>query len=268
MIVFPNAKINLGLHVVERRPDGFHNIETCFFPLPWKDALEIIPSKDTGLTLSGLPVPGDPTDNLCLRAYHLLRKDFDLPPVRMHLHKIIPMGAGLGGGSADAAFALRLLSEMFHLMLDETLLSMYAEQLGSDCAFFLLNRPAIGTGKGNELQVIDLDLAGYFLSVVYPGLEVPTKVAYGGIVPRAPERALTDVLRADPAEWPGLLVNDFEATVFARHPELAGIKNHFYARGALYSAMSGSGSSVFGLFRGETPMDWPDGYLHWEGVLA
>jgi 4-diphosphocytidyl-2-C-methyl-D-erythritol kinase len=268
LIVFPNAKINLGLHVVEKRPDGFHNIETCFFPLPWKDALEIIPANHTGLSLSGLPVPGDPSDNLCLRAYHLLRKDFDLPPVRMHLHKIIPMGAGLGGGSADAAFALRLLSEMFHLMLDETLLAMYAEQLGSDCAFFLLNRPALGTGKGNELQTIDLDLRGYFLSVVYPGLEVPTKVAYGGIVPRLPERALAEVLRAGPEEWPGLLVNDFEVTVFARHPELAAIKDHFYARGAVYSAMSGSGSSLFGLFRTEIPMDWPDGYLHWAGALA
>ena len=268
MIVFPNAKINLGLHVTEKRPDGFHNIETCFYPVPWREVLEIVPAKSTALTCTGLPVPGKSEENLCMRAYRALRRDFDLPPVHMHLHKLIPMGAGLGGGSSDAAFALKMLSELFNLMLDDDLLAMYADSLGSDCTFFLLNTAAIGTQRGNVLQPINLDLTGFYLVLVYPGFEVSTRTAYSGIVPGNPERDLVDLLLGEkPHNWRHQLVNDFERTVFSKHPELAGIKEQLYESGALYASMSGSGSSMFGLFVDEVKLEWPDHFHQWSGWL-
>ena len=268
MIVFPNAKINLGLHVIEKRPDGFHNIETCFYPVPWREVLEIVPAKSTVLTCTGLPVPGKSEENLCMRAYKALQRDFDLPPVHMHLHKLIPMGAGLGGGSADAAFALKLLSELFNLMLDDDLLAMYADSLGSDCSFFLFNSAAVGTQRGNALKPIDLDLTGYFLVLVYPGFEVSTRAAYSGIMPGKPGCALADLLQREKLHsWRHHLINDFESTVFPKYPELAVIKEQLYERGAFYASMSGSGSSMFALYEDEVKIEWPDHFHQWRGWL-
>ncbi|NLR77763.1 4-(cytidine 5'-diphospho)-2-C-methyl-D-erythritol kinase [Chitinophaga eiseniae] len=249
MIVFPNCKINLGLHITRKRPDGFHDLETVFYPLPVNDALEIIAHPSLQFASSGIPVPGEAADNLCIRAFQLLQRDFpQVQPVNIHLHKHIPIGAGLGGGSADAAFMLQLLNQKFQLGLSDTALADYAAQLGSDCPFFIYNRPCYATGRGEIMDPIDLDLSGYSFVLVHPGIHVNTGWAFRQLTPQAPAYGLREKIQSPVATWREIITNDFEAPVFSAYPVLAGIKEQLYAAGALYAAMSGSGSAVVGIF--------------------
>ncbi|SNS03787.1 4-diphosphocytidyl-2-C-methyl-D-erythritol kinase [Belliella buryatensis] len=268
MISFPNAKINLGLHITAKRKDGYHDIETCMVPIPLYDALEIILDKKTIFTSTGLPIPGSDKDNLIMKALKLFRKDFnELPHINIHLHKNIPMGAGLGGGSADAAFALKLMNNLFDLHLEDWFLEDYAAQLGSDCPFFIENTPKIATGRGEILEPIDLDLKGTYLLLINPQIHIGTKEAYAGVTPTAPAVDLKAAL-TDRSRWKDELINDFEASVFPRYPEIDSIKSQLYEMGAFYAAMSGSGSTVFGLFE-EKPEkgNWKEGYFVFEGVM-
>lgn len=275
MLSFPNAKLNLGLYVTARRPDGYHELATAFVPLPWADALEVLPAPKgqaaSSLTLSGRPIPGEPATNLCLKAYELLRADHPgLPPAQLHLHKIVPIGAGLGGGSADAAFALRAVNEVFALGLATAQLEGYARRLGADCAFFLHNQPQLAHGRGDEFAPLALDLRGTPCLVVYPGLHISTAEAFAGIVPRPPAHPLRAALGQPMAEWPALVFNDFEASLAPRYPVLAALKSRLYAAGATYASLSGSGSAVYGLFPGfsEAPvLPWEPEFLVWRGVL-
>jgi|SRR5574344_57983 4-diphosphocytidyl-2-C-methyl-D-erythritol kinase len=268
MIVYPNAKINLGLRVLNKRPDGFHNLETVFYPVALFDILEIVPlvgnraGRGTLIQLYGIPLVGKAEDNLCIRAYNLLKRDFDLPPVGIYLHKNIPSGAGMGGGSSDAAFTLRALNELFSLNLSSEVLAGYAVQLGSDCAFFIYNRPMLGTGRGEILSPIEVRvLKDYKIKMVFPPFFVSTADAYKGIVPRDRRSnitegggddcrlALPELLMRPVESWRNFVVNDFEETVFARRPELAVYKQQLYCSGALYASMSGSGSAMYGVFK-------------------
>lgn len=269
MLDFPNAKINLGLYVTEKRPDGFHNLLSCFYPVKWTDALEILPAPAMRFDMTGLPVPGDPETNLCLKAYHLLQQNHDLPPVHMHLHKVLPMGAGLGGGSADAAFTLRILNKLFELDLTAAALENYARQLGSDCAFFVRNKPVIATERGDVFEPLTLDLSGYTCVIVYPNIHITTAEAYGSITPKEPTCTMNLLLKQDVKVWKEVLVNDFEAALFPKYPELPQVKEKLYAAGASYASMTGSGAAVYGLFKGEAPNDliFPGHYLVWKGLL-
>jgi 4-diphosphocytidyl-2-C-methyl-D-erythritol kinase len=249
MITFPPAKINLGLHVVSKRPDGYHNLETCFYPVGWSDILEIIPSGNFEFTTSGIHIPGDPNKNLCVKAYNVLQRDFNLPAVRIHLHKIVPAGAGLGGGSSDAAWTLRMLNLIFDLSITSERLSEYASMLGSDCAFFIYDNAKLGKGRGNELKEIEIPfIKGKFLILVKPDIHVSTAEAYAGVKPIEPKKSLSQILSQPVEEWKNRLLNDFEESVFQKYPEVSRIKDKFYEAGALYSSMSGSGSAVFGIF--------------------
>ncbi|HEY0655897.1 MAG TPA: 4-(cytidine 5'-diphospho)-2-C-methyl-D-erythritol kinase [Chryseosolibacter sp.] len=249
MVSFAHAKINLGLNVLRKRADGFHDLETCFYPVPWTDVLEIIPAKEFQFSSSGLMIDGIAANNLCVKAFQLLQKDFNLPPVQIHLHKVIPMGAGLGGGSSDGAFTLRMLNDMFELKIPRQKLIDYAARLGSDCAFFVSDEPKIGTGRGEILSATSITLKGKWLVLVKPPIHVSTVDAFAGIVPRENNLNLKDVVESKPVtEWKALLKNDFEETVFRRYSVIREIKETLYARGAAYASMSGSGSSVFGIF--------------------
>lgn len=268
MISFPNAKINLGLHITGKRKDGYHDIETCMVPIPLTEALEMIIDKKHAWNSTGIPIPGDPKENLILKAEKLLKKDFPgLPGLSIHLHKNIPMGAGLGGGSADGAFALKLMNNLFDLHLDNYFLEEYAAQLGSDCPFFIENTPKIARGRGEILEPVSLSLSGVHLVLINPGIHVGTKEAYAGVTPAAPKVKLEEVL-ADRSRWKAELVNDFEPSVFSSFPEIREIKDKMYESGAFYAAMSGSGSSVFGLFE-EKPsgLSWKGEYFVFEGEL-
>lgn len=268
MLSFPNAKINLGLRITEKRPDGFHNLQSCFYPVGWSDALEVIPADEFVFRSSGLPIPGDVSTNLCVKAYRLLRADFDLPAVQMHLHKIVPIGAGLGGGSADAAFALKLLNERFDLGLGIAQLEAYARLLGSDCAFFVQNRPVYCLEKGDVFREIAVDLSGYHVLLVYPNLAISTAEAYAGVRPRQPETALYTQLKTPVDAWRDSVHNDFEDSLFPRYPLLADIKEQLYASGAVYASMSGSGSTLYGIFN--APPAFPNQFRHysvWQGRL-
>ncbi|KAA9332199.1 4-(cytidine 5'-diphospho)-2-C-methyl-D-erythritol kinase [Hymenobacter busanensis] len=275
MLVFPNAKLNLGLHITARRPDGFHTLETAMVPLPWTDALEVLPAPEaaeTSLTLTGRPVPGEPATNLCVRAYELLRADFpQVPAVRLHLHKVVPIGAGLGGGSADAAFALRALNTVLALNLSDDALEAYARRLGSDCAFFIRNQPALALGRGDELSALPLpQLAGAACKVIYPNLHISTAEAYAGVTPRPPQHALGTALAAPINTWRDTVVNDFEASLAPKFPVLAQLKEQLYAAGAAYASLSGSGSAVFGLWPGQSAppkLALKADYEVWDGVL-
>ena len=278
MITNPNVKINLGLNVLRKREDGFHDLETLFVPyFGISDTLEIVAGDDFSRTSAAIfgkyapemiaqgisedgklmitiaredGVDWDPLKDLTAKAYGILAEDFDLPPVKIFLQKTSPVGAGLGGGSADAAFALKMLNEICSLGLDEARLAEYASRLGSDCAFFVYNRPMIGEGRGEILTEYPIDLGDLNLQVLTPeGIAVSTKDAYGGIKPHLPEVALRDALARPVEEWDGILVNDFEETVFAKYPELAAIKRSLYDSGAVYASMSGSGSALFALYK-------------------
>lgn len=270
MIVFPNCKINLGLNILNKRSDGYHNLETIFYPIPLTDVLEIVeinsPIKYTGFpfTMSGLPIDGNPSTNLCVKAYRLLKKDFPtLPPAQIHLHKVIPSGAGLGGGSADGAYALQVLNTLFELQLTREQLLSYAAELGSDCPFFIINKPCFAKGRGEMLEEIPLDLSSYKLVIVNPGIHVDTGRAFLDIRPVTPDRSLKEVI-ADPLErWKDELKNDFEKIIFARYREIVDIKDNFYRDGAIYASMSGSGSTVFAIFpkEKELKLSYPDHYF-------
>ncbi|MBY0476189.1 MAG: 4-(cytidine 5'-diphospho)-2-C-methyl-D-erythritol kinase [Chitinophagaceae bacterium] len=294
MISFPNCKINLGLHILNKREDGYHNLETVFYPVKWRDALEVVriddgrrTMDDSKTTLSsakptesrhdspltthisfsstGLPIPGDETNNLCIKAYHLLKKDFpSLPPVQMHLHKAIPMGAGLGGGSANAAFALKLLNDQFQLKLSTQQLIDYALQLGSDCPFFIINKPCFATGRGEILETVELDLSAYHFAIVNPGIHVNTGWAFAQLNIRSDHETWADLrtIIQQPIEtWKDQLINDFGEPVSKAHPEIATIKQQLYNAGAVYASMTGSGSTVFGIFEKQPELKFPETYL-------
>jgi 4-diphosphocytidyl-2-C-methyl-D-erythritol kinase len=272
MVVFPNCKINIGLNILDKRQDGFHNLETVFFPVPIKDSLEIIRAKTNSADLifsqSGIAIEGDTADNLCIKAYHLLKKDVPhLPAIQMHLHKVIPMGAGLGGGSADGAFALRLFNDKFQLNLSPAQLISYALSLGSDCPFFILNQPCFATGRGEIMTALNISLSGYTLVLINPGIHVNTGWAFAQLKNEPVENRVSSNLLQHIQEpinnWRNTIVNDFENAVFKAHPAIADIKNALYSNGAVYASMSGSGSSVFGLFEKSTdlPLNLPAGYF-------
>lgn len=248
MVAFPGCKLNLGLRILAKRSDGYHDIETGFYPLPWSDVLEFLPATSFSFEQSGLTIPGSPNENLCVKAYNLLLHDFRLPPVQGHLHKIVPMGAGLGGGSADAAFTLRLLNDLFSLELTQEGLAGYARRLGSDCTFFTQDIAAIGRGRGDVLEPINLSLKGLYLVVVTPEVHVSTASAYADVTPAVPVDDLRAILATPVATWNGRLVNDFEPSVFGKYPGLGEIKQRLYSLGAVYASLSGSGSSLFGFF--------------------
>jgi len=261
MLSFPNCKINLGLHIIRKRDDGFHDLETVFYPVfKLHDALEILPQANTPtgkgnnngsvhFTTTGLPVDGASANNICIKAYQLLKKDFpDLPAIKMHLHKAIPIGAGLGGGSADGAFALKLLNEKFHLGLTRQQLKDYALLLGSDCPFFIINKPCFAWGRGEMIAELALDLNGYSMVLINPGIHVNTGWAFSQLTHQTPEYNLKDLMLQPIESWPGLAKNDFEPMVINAHPVIGIIKKTLYENGAAYATMSGSGSSVYGIF--------------------
>ena len=249
MITFPNAKINLGLNIVERRPDGYHNIETVFYPIPLTDVLEIVPAQgEPSLTCYGNKVDCPAEKNLVMRAYRMMQQRYSLPPVEMHLYKHIPDGAGLGGGSSDAAHAVMMLNQMFDLQLPDGEMAAMAASLGADCPFFIYNRPMMATGIGDVLTPIDVALDGKTLLLVKPPVGVDTRTAYSRVTPHAPLQSLAATVAMPLAAWDGLLVNDFEVSVFAALPPLWLIKAALLDAGAAYAAMSGSGSTVFGIF--------------------
>lgn len=270
MITFPIAKINLGLNVVERRPDGYHNLETVFFPVKLEDALEVtmmdeaFPSPfDCDLKVTNINIEGDEQRNLVVRAYNLLKQDFpQMPRVHAHLYKAIPTQAGMGGGSSDCAAMLLLLNNMFQLGLTEQQLIDYAAKLGADCPIFILNKPAYAEGIGERLQTIDLDLSGYYLAVVRPDIPVPTKEAFSRIVPCKPSKNCRTIVGQPIETWRNELVNDFEKSVFALHSEIGKIKERLYEMGAVYAAMSGSGSAVFGIFRHQPDLSTDFGTMY------
>lgn len=269
MILFPNAKINLGLYVTERRVDGFHNLESCFYPVPWQDVLEIIPSNRFQFSSSGITIPGKQEQNLIVKAWHKLNEIQPLDPVQIHLHKNIPMGAGLGGGSSDAAFFLRGLNEMQQLGLSNKELENIALHLGSDCPFFIENKATIATGKGELFEQINLDLNGLYIEVIHPGKPIPTGEAYQSIIPKPVLFNLKECLKKGINEWKNCLSNDFEAFAFQKYPEIEDLKIQLYRNGAIYASMSGSGSAVFGLFR-EKPanMKLEKSYLRFSSILT
>lgn len=265
MIIYPNAKINLGLNVVEKRPDGYHNLETVFYPIPLQDAIEITAvdnekqteeNVDYRLKVTGNLLDGTPDDNLVIKAYRLLRNDFDIAPCAFNVFKHIPTGAGLGGGSSDAAFTIKALNDRFGLGLTDTQMEKYAARLGADCAFFIKNKPVMATGIGNVFSPIDLSLKGKTLVLVKPDIFVSTPDAYRLVKPQKPKQSLAELLKQPIETWKDNVKNDFEVSVFAKYPEIAGIKDMLYDLGAVYASMSGSGSSVFGIF--DQPLEHVD----------
>ena len=242
-------KINLGLHIIEKLYSGFHNIETVFYPCNnYEDTVEITPASSFSFSLSNADFTCEEEHNLCVKAYRLLQKTYNIPPVQISLHKKIPSGAGLGGGSADAATTLLMLNELFSLNLSLKQLHLFAAQLGSDTAFFLYNTPMYATGKGDILEPINLDLSKYKIEIVVPNISISTKDAYSAVTPKKPKSDVKQIINLPVETWKNILVNDFEEVIFKQHPALMDIKNDFYERGAIYSSMSGSGSAVFGLF--------------------
>lgn len=265
MIVFPNAKINLGLNITEKRPDGFHNLETLFYPVKWCDILEVVPAagSTTTITQTGIAVDVAPEKNLVMRAYTLLAASYPIPPVDIYLHKIIPFGAGLGGGSADAAQMLVLLNRMFNLAIDDATLASYAAQLGSDCPFFVYNQPMMATGRGEILSTVDFSLDGYHILLVKPPFGISTPEAFAGIKPQKPAISISDVIAKPIEEWRSLLKNDFEEHLFVKYPLLSEIKQQLYDAGATYAAMSGSGSTIFGIFKNKCEVAFEDCTAFW-----
>ena len=271
MLIYPNAKINLGLNVIERRQDGYHNIETVFYPVGLCDVLDVQPSDtcmDYSFSSSGIELGGDPEDNLIVRAYRLLRADYQFPPVDISLIKQIPFGAGLGGGSSDAAFMLKGLNELFELKITKRKLEKYASVIGADCPVFIKNKPVFATGIGNVFTPIKISLKGYFLMLVKPDIHVSTPEAYSLVIPEMPSHSLLELIQGPVTGWKDTIKNDFEKSVFAIHPEIESIKNQLYELGAIYASMSGSGSSVYGIFKTvpEKSSDFDDCYIA-SGIL-
>jgi 4-diphosphocytidyl-2-C-methyl-D-erythritol kinase len=256
MLLFPNAKINIGLNILRKRNDGYHDIETIFYPVGLKDGLEFVENGfgKVNFTSTGLSLELEREENIVVKAYRMLADHFSLPGIDIHLHKVIPFNAGLGGGSSDAAYMLKGLNEYFKLKLSNETLSQFAVQLGADCAIFIENKPSLATGIGDVLEEIEIDLKGYHLLIVKPWFGVVTKEAYSSVVPETPETSLRESLRLNPENWTGLIKNDFEPVVFKKYPEISAIKKTLIEHGAVYASMSGSGSSVFGLFKSNPKM--------------
>lgn len=275
MLTFPNAKINLGLNITEKRPDGYHNLETVFYPIPLEDALEInilnAGNEKFRLHQAGMQIEGEAEKNLVVKAYKLLDEQFSLPPIDIHLFKQIPSGAGLGGGSADAAFMLKLLNEKFELSLSDDALEEYAARLGADCAFFIRNRPTYAEGIGNLFSPITLSLKGYQIWLVKPDIFVSTRDAFAQIKPHRPQVSLKKIIQLPIGQWKEQMVNDFEESVFPQFPAIGEIKEEMYRMGAVYASMSGSGSSVYGLFKADAilpEMDFGERAFQSKKVLA
>jgi 4-diphosphocytidyl-2-C-methyl-D-erythritol kinase len=252
MLVFPHCKINLGLNVTEKRADGFHSLETVFYPVKWCDALEVIEAPGGPpftLSSSGAEIAGNMEDNLLFKAWKLVSMAKSLPPLKVHLHKNIPMGAGVGGGSSDGAFFIELLDNKFDLKLPYSEKHRMASELGSDCAFFLENKARYATGRGNEFSDIQLDLSSYFILLIHPGIHSNTSEAFAGLVPKKPQRSLKDdIANYPPEQWKDKVFNDFDQTIFKKYPLIGELKEQMYRSGALYASMSGSGSCVYGIF--------------------
>lgn len=265
MVVFPNCKINLGLHIRSKRTDRYHNLETVFYPIQQKDILEIItsPSGELRFQQEGIVVEGAPEDNLCVKAYRLLKQDFpELPAVEMFLYKTIPTGAGLGGGSADGAFALRLLNDIYKLHLSKETLCQYALHLGSDCPFFIWNQPVFAESRGEKMQEISIDLAGFYIVVANPGIHINTGKAFQTLILDDSESHFMDIANASVESWKNILYNDFEPIVFKQYHAIENLKNQLYENGALYASMSGTGSSCFGIFKEKKDLSFlPNGYF-------
>ncbi|MEO8414691.1 MAG: 4-(cytidine 5'-diphospho)-2-C-methyl-D-erythritol kinase [Ginsengibacter sp.] len=268
MIIFPNCKINLGLNILSKRKDGFHDLETIFFPVDLHDALEIIPAQNkTELLVTGIST-GNTADNLCLKAFYLLKKDYpQLPEIKMHLHKTIPLGAGLGGGSADAAFALHLLNKKFNLTIPEKRMFGYALQLGSDCPFFLFNKPCLATGRGEILEEVNISLSAYKILLIYPGIHISTAEAFGHIQPAFPAQKIKEIIQQPVENWKEALHNDFEKYVFEKSPGIKKIKQDLYKAGAVYAAMSGSGSTVYGIFKKDAKIKYVSNPAYFHKLL-
>ncbi len=265
VVAFPNCKINLGLNIIGKRNDGFHDLETVFYPIEFNDVLEIIADGNDSneLTVTGLPVIGA-QNNLCSKAYDLLKKDYPhLPFVKIHLHKVIPTGAGLGGGSSDAAFTLELLNEKFLMGLTRDQLKKYALQLGSDCPFFLDNKPCFASARGEQLKAVDLHLSKYKIMLVNPGIHICTSWAFSAIKPVKPAKSVKAIIHQPLTTWKQELINDFEVPVFENYPEIKIIKETLYKNGALYASLTGSGSTVFGIFDKtyDLHIKFPDSYF-------
>lgn len=276
MICFPNAKINLGLNITEKRPDGFHNIETVFYKVGWQDALEVVvldsartdnKNQSFNLHLSGIPIHGELKDNLLFKAYQLISKFKSVPAIDVYLHKHIPMGAGLGGGSADAAFFINLLNNQFNLKLTIDEKTTIAKTLGSDCAFFIDNTPVFAKGKGDEFTNINLDLSNYYIMVVYPNVHSNTAEAYSLVKPQQLTKSITQILEQPISTWKEELVNDFEISIFNKYPIVKQIKETLYANEAVYACMSGSGSAVFGIFKNKPTITELESYPYWIGTM-
>lgn len=256
MLTFANAKINLGLNLTEKRADGYHNLQTVFYPIKLNDVVEIIDAEETSCIIKGIDIPGNADDNLCTKAFRTLQSDFNLPHQQIILLKNIPVGAGLGGGSADAAFLIKLVNNKFTLGLSIEKMQDYARVLGADCAFFIENKPTFAFGKGDEFEKIEIDLSNQFMVLVKPPIHVSTAEAYSKVKVKQPNTSLKELINLPLIEWKANIVNDFETSVFEKYPEIDEIKTKLYAAGATFALMSGSGSSVFAIF--EKEVDLPE----------
>lgn len=272
MLLFPNAKINLGLNIVSKRKDGYHNLETIFYPIPIQDALEIIEDRSVSAngyqySSSGIEVGGAVEKNLCVKAFLLLKERYALPNIKIHLHKNIPMGGGLGGGSADASFVLLGLNDMFNLNLSKQELIDFAVKLGADCPFFITNEPSYGHGIGELLEPVNLSLEGCYMVILNPNIHISTADAFGNIEPKSPTKHVKDIIVKPRSQWRDLLINDFEKAVFSKYPQINDLKKALYSDGAFYASMSGSGSSVFALFEEEPKQIKYENFIIWKGFL-
>lgn len=271
MLCFPNAKINLGLNIIEKRPDGFHNIETVFHPIPLCDALEIAESDSSEqyeFTSSGIPIDIAPSENIVIKAFDLIASNFKIPSIAIHLHKNIPFGAGLGGGSADAAYMIKMLNDFYELGMNFQQMEKYAVQIGSDCPVFIKNQPVFAKGKGEVFSSIQLNLSGFHIVLIKPDIHISTPEAYSGVNPKKPQKSLKELINLPLVEWKENIFNDFEDSIFPNHPELKTLKEELYELGAIYAAMSGSGSCMFGIFKEEPTIkeSWKK-HFTWSGKL-
>ncbi len=249
MILYPSCKINLGLHILHKRTDGFHELDTCMFEVPLYDILEIIPSTKFEFSSSGMEIPGDSQNNLCIKAFNIIQNKHDIPNIKMHLHKQIPMGGGLGGGSSDGTYVLKMLNTIFKLNLSNSTLEEYASLLGSDCAFFVNAGSQIAKGRGEKLTPIHLNLNGYYIKIVNIGIHISTPDAYNGIEFQQHEKTITEIINSDISSWKENLKNDFEHSVFKKHAILSDLKKELYEEGAIYASMSGSGSTMYAIYK-------------------
>lgn len=266
MVKFPNAKINIGLNILSKRSDGFHNISSCFYPIPFSDILEIVKADDFQFNSSGIEIPGD--ENLCIKAFELIKKDHAIGNVKIHLHKIIPIGAGLGGGSSNATFTLIMLSDLFSLELSDRQLENYAAKLGSDCPFFVKNQPVMASGTGTDLTSLNFSLTGKYLVLLSPGIHVSTAEAYSGVTPKINHDKLENTIAQEPlSEWKNCIINDFEESVFALYPDIQEAKNELYEAGATYVSMTGSGSAIYAIFNKKPELEIKISKICWQGFL-